>query len=103
MRDKFHETITRLGLLNFINPVRECTDFEAAVSVASLYLDLSPYPPENSTILQKCAEQGRLCIAWKHGANIEAFPETLSGNLVEPFNFTVFAQKIREFCFFRKL
>ena len=100
MRDKFQETITHLGLLNFINPVRECTDFEAAVSIASLYLDLSPSPTENSTILQKCAEQGRLCIAWKHGANIEAFPESLSGNLVEPFNFTVFAQKIREFLLF---
>ena len=85
-----------------INPVRECPDFEAAVSIASLYLDLSPSPPENSIILQRCAEQGRLCIAWKHGANIEAFPKALEDNLIEPFNFTVFAQKIREFLFIGK-
>ncbi len=101
LRDNFQETLTKLNLLNFINPVRECPDFEAAVSIASLYLDLSPNPPENSTILQRCAEHGRLCIAWKHGANIEAFPKALEENLIEPFNFTVFVQKIREFLFFR--
>ena len=97
LRDKFQESIAKMKLLNFINPVKDCTDFEAAVSIASLYLDLSPEPPETSSILRKSAEQGILCIAWRHGANVEEFPQSLSGNLIEPFNFTIYTQKIREF------
>ena len=102
LRDKFQESIASQELLNFINPVKDCSDFEAAVSIASIYLDLSPEPPETSSILQKCAEQGRLCIAWRHGANVEAFSQSNSNNLVEPFNFTLYMQKIREFLLFSK-
>ncbi len=102
LREKFQETLTSMNLLRFVNPVSECSDFEAALSIASLYLDLSPFPPESSSILQKCAENGRLCIAWKHGANIEVFSDRSIENLVEPFNFTIFAQKIREFLLFSK-
>ena len=31
---------------------------------------------------------------------LEAFPKSLSSNLVEPFNFTIYTQKIREFLLF---
>lgn len=97
LREKFQENLIQKGLLTFVNPVRESSDFEAAVSIASIFLDLSPDPPETSLVLQRCAQQGKLCIAWKHGANIEAFSDKLSESLVEPFNFTIFAQKIRKF------